>query len=767
MADQRNLTFGVQFGLEKAISQVDNLFQQLDEMKQGLVWIEQESDEMGSRVKAGAQAAENGLAGAEAQAAEFGKRISDGARTAKEELEETGKQAENAGERIGGSALKAGNDFREIGKSAESMAAAVIKSADTAMKKTDSFGTTVKAGVNGVIGYAEKRFGSFEKSVAGNMKKMATFVKHPIQSIKDGLAGALNKARQSLEDTGNESDKIKDKLGDVGKTGENAGTSIKDALGSVAGKLVALQAGFEIVKKGIEITKNLAASIFEAGKNADTLKAKFGAVFADDAGVGQWAENFAEGINRSKSEVQDFLVSNKAMYSELGITGEAANKLSKVTTSLAYDIGAAFKMDDAEALSVLQDYINGNTGALAGYGVRIDEAALKNSALQMGIKKNIDELSDAEAAQVRMNALLENSAVIQKKAADAELGYANGSKAVTAKLTELKEEIGAKFEPVFSKVVSKLLEAWPKIEPKVMSFFDTLQSGISTAGPALIDMAVTVLPQVMDAFSQLLKAGAPIGGVLLGLATTALPPLLDALGPVAGVIGDLAKTVLPPLGTIIGKLAQTVIPPFVDIITLISEKAVKPLMPLIETIADAVLPVLESGMRALIPLLDAVLPILEPISTVIGKIVEGLGKVASYAASGIGTVISKVSDLFGGEKSKKSDDMPHNAYGTRNFKGGWTHINERGGEIAYLPGGSTIVPADKSQQLIDSTAQKGIRDIKISMPIEIKVEGSADQKTIERLEQQLLKTLSDKVPEIVKEAMDKEDSRIAILEGYA
>ena len=48
------------------------------------------------------------------------------------------------------------------------------------------------------------------------------------------------------------------------------------------------------------------------------------------------------------------------MYNELGITGEAATELSKITTSLAYDLGTAFKMDDSEAISVMQDYINGD-----------------------------------------------------------------------------------------------------------------------------------------------------------------------------------------------------------------------------------------------------------------------------------------------------------------------------------------------------------------------------------------------------------------------
>lgn len=45
-------------------------------------------------------------------------------------------------------------------------------------------------------------------------------------------------------------------------------------------------------------------------------------------------------------------------YTGKGITGDAAAELSKATTSLAYDFGNAFAMDDTEALGVVQDYIS-------------------------------------------------------------------------------------------------------------------------------------------------------------------------------------------------------------------------------------------------------------------------------------------------------------------------------------------------------------------------------------------------------------------------
>ena len=283
----------------------------------------------------------------------------------------------------------------------------------------------------------------------------------------------------------------------------------------------------------MEAAKGFASSVLEIAKNTEHVGAKFDSVFADDVGISAWADNFASGINRSKTEIQDFLVQNKAMYQELGITGAAANDLSKMTTSLAYDFGAAFKMDDAEALSTVQDYISGNTAALSQYGVQIDDTVLQQTALSMGLNKNIEDLSDAQAAQVRMNALLENSTSIQKQAAGAQTGYANGIKSIKAKATDMLSTIGAKFAPAFDKIVGSVLNAWPVVEPVITGLFDKLARGMETAGPGLINFAVTALPPLISTLQEVFGAAEPIGSVLIGLATTAIPPLVSALSPVA------------------------------------------------------------------------------------------------------------------------------------------------------------------------------------------------------------------------------------------
>lgn len=47
--------------------------------------------------------------------------------------------------------------------------------------------------------------------------------------------------------------------------------------------------------------------------------------------------------------------------------------------------------------------------------------------------------------------------------------------------------------------------------------------------------------------------------------------------------------------------------------------------------------------------------------------------------------------------------IPNFALGTSYFKGGLAQINERGGELVNLPNGSQIIPADKTEKMIDSS----------------------------------------------------------------
>lgn len=70
-----------------------------------------------------------------------------------------------------------------------------------------------------------------------------------------------------------------------------------------------------------------------------------------------------------------------------------------------------------------------------------------------------------------------------------------------------------------------------------------------------------------------------------------------------------------------------------------------------------------------------------------------------FANSPLGTFLNAGGDVSTLATTQQSGSLPGNATGTSYFRGGWTRINERGGEIVHLPGGSKIIPHDISSRM--------------------------------------------------------------------
>ncbi|TCO69499.1 hypothetical protein [Marinisporobacter balticus] len=110
---------------------------------------------------------------------------------------------------------------------------------------------------------------------------------------------------------------------------------------------------------------------------------------------------------------------------------------------------------------------------------------------------------------------------------------------------------------------------------------------------------------------------------------------------------------------------------------------------------------------ALSPIGDFFIGIWEGVKT-------GFKSFINFFIGGINKVISGVNSIkveipdwvpeFGGKEFGISiPKIPKFALGTSYFDGGLARINERGGEIVNLPNGSQVIPADKSEKIINNT----------------------------------------------------------------
>ena len=828
ISDARSMTFGLDFGLKDSIEKLGSITAELRSVADELRGVEQDGRKAGDG-------------------------IADGMEDAAGSAEGLGKEVDGAADKIKGIGEETEKAKTKVLSATEEMGARFQESMGSSLKSGESFWKSFKSGIGSSFGYAGEQAKAFFDDSDKKLKKYQKAWQHPIDTIKSKLGKAMLDAAKDTRKVEDAAEDTEKKLDDAGDEGESAGNQIGDAIKGAIGAFV----GFEAIQAGIDMIKELGAAALELAGVAENTGKKFDANFTEEDA--QWAENFGSSIHRAKSEVESFMVSNKALYGEMGITREAATELSKATTSLAYDFGNAFSMDDTEALGVVQDYISGNSAALEEYGIHIDDTILKNTAMAMGLGSNIEELDEAAQAQVRMNALLQESGNIQQAAIKDTGGLTNSTKSLKGVWNEFMADAGSKFAPVMENLFGTILDNWPTIEPMLMGFVDVLSNGFSQAVPVLLDLGQTLIPTLTSVLGTLFEAGTPI----------------------ISVFGELAQSILPPFAEIIGTIGSSLLPPLTSILSSLNENVIQPLMPVLQSIAEALLPPIATLLEAITPLLDLLKPPLEFIGEMISAIAAGLGEMINFIAGGIGDVVDFFSGFFGGaDESKEAVDelgssmkelgeipdaeisigtkadvsgskeiieqqdamtlgsqktqeeiaadqeeiakglkalsdqadltyshmgekstalwkqmqeeaavgsqaiisslrsinssanvavsfnVPHNAKGTDSFEGGLTYMNEEGGELALLPSGTAIIPADRSEQLIDGIVTNNANDNRtwaFSPNVVIQVTSDADMSVVEKIEEKLRELF----PELYKEMQEADYANRALQAGYA
>lgn len=684
MDDARELQYGIEFETSEADGSIDQLGEGLDRLEQRIGAAEMGAQRMGAGV---VSACDSGAAGAD----RFTGAV-DRTSGAMEDMADTTRTAADTTREFGGGLDDAEEDaealrakIRETAEGAEDLGAAFRETMADGLEAGQSVAKSFGTGLTGAIDFSRNKVKTFVNDTVKGAQNIATKFKHPIQTIRTGLVKALRGAQDSTEDLGDAAEDTEDDLREMGDAGEEAGGQVSEAIKSVVASFI----GLEAIKQGIELLKQFGASAMEAYSATETTSKQFDALFSTSAA--EWAENYSDAVHRSTSEVKSFMVQNKAMYQEMGITGQAAEELSTLTTSLAYDFGNAFSMDDAEALGLVQSAIQGDTAALNAYGISLDETALKQSAAALGLSENIDALDDAAMAQVRLNAILEQSGAIQEAAVKQTGGLTNSVKSLNGVWSNFLTSAGSKFAPAIEGVIGAVLDDWPTIEPMLLSFVDVLADGIGGVAPTLIELAQNLIPSVTSVLGTLVGAAGPVLDVFTDIASSALPPLVEiveslvsyvlppflstletlntnVIQPLIPVIQQIASQVLPVFGQafsaagqIIGQIATSVIPPLTQILGVLIQ-AMQPIISAVQSFISALLPPLMSLISTagkllsgvILPAVSALSPVLSVVGEILGVIGDVLGKVVGWLADGASKVVDFFTGLFGGAKESSA-----------------------------------------------------------------------------------------------------------------
>lgn len=237
------------------------------------------------------------------------------------------------------------------------------------------------------------------------------------------FSSALQRAKSGLQEFVKEGNTVQQKM-------KALGTSMTDI-------------GNKMVKSITLPLTALGVASVKFASDAEETNQKFEAVFKELAyETNIWAEEFATDIGRSKTEIRDFLATIQNTFVPLGMTRRKAQELSKTVVQLALDLAAFNNESESDAISSLQSALVGNHMAMRKYGIIINETLIKQTALNMGFRNSVDELTEEQKALVRLEIIMNATKDAQGIAAKEATNFAGRIKAVTSLAKEAGEQIG-------------------------------------------------------------------------------------------------------------------------------------------------------------------------------------------------------------------------------------------------------------------------------------------------------------------------------------
>ena len=176
--------------------------------------------------------------------------------------------------------------------------------------------------------------------------------------------------------------------------------------------------------------------------------------------LGQYAaeaQNYAEKVSDVMGIDPAQWLRNQGVFNTLltgfGDTAERAQLMSQNLTQLGYDISSFFNISIEDAMQKLQSGISGELEPLRRLGYDLSQARLERTALNLGIKESVANMTQAEKAELRYYAIMTQVTTAQGDMARTLEAPANQLRILQAQLTQAARAIGNIFIPALNAIL--------------------------------------------------------------------------------------------------------------------------------------------------------------------------------------------------------------------------------------------------------------------------------------------------------------------------
>lgn len=320
-----------------------------------------------------------------------------------------------------------------------------------------------------------------------------------------------------------------------------------DSIGNSMKKLGAIVA----TAFSVDVVARFAASTIKAASDLNETTAAVGQVFGEAASQ---LEAFAKTAPTALGQTSTQFLGAAKTFGIFGKAAGLANQenadFSKNLAVLATDLASFNNTSVDDAITALGAALRGESEPIRRYGILLDDATLKATALEMGIYDGNGALSQQQRVLAANQQIFKQSTVQQGDFIRTQDGMANSTKSLTAQFGELKIQIGEALLPAVETILPVMTDLVTSLQanPEFNAFLVDMGNNFANILPNLLGTVTNILTLVGENGIPLINSLLPLANELLNtfgilLGQIAAADSRTALGGVAGGINDVTSAV--------------------------------------------------------------------------------------------------------------------------------------------------------------------------------------------------------------------------------
>ena len=210
--------------------------------------------------------------------------------------------------------------------------------------------------------------------------------------------------------------------------------------------------------------KNIASAAIETASDLAEVQNVVDTTFGTDSNkIEKWAKSAGEQFGLTELQAKRFSSTMGAMLKSSGLAGEQITEMSTTLSGLAADMASFYNLDFDTAFQKIRSGISGETEPLKQLGINMSTANLEAFALQKGLEKTWNEMSQGEQIMLRYQYMMQATADAQGDFAKTADGYANANRRIESAIDSIKTSIGKFLLPTVEYVTNALANFFEQI----------------------------------------------------------------------------------------------------------------------------------------------------------------------------------------------------------------------------------------------------------------------------------------------------------------